>query len=251
MHVCKRIETNSSLLSHVHTEIGIAMGKRIRDIIKEVPAEKVPGLLAQKRGQITNFLEQVKANKERTDENLLYFRCLAKACQLIDHFKETWRKDFLLGCVLTRSMFELDLLIRWFEADPEKRQQFYNSAMWEECDLLEAFLEFDQTGLKGKPMRERLRQLEGLKKKCGLDRRYDRIGKISWKGLAKRFGVLKDYKTIYSLSSKILHISPYSVLRDLTENDIENTWKVLLVMMQLFLGDIYFRISRFFEMTPV
>lgn len=223
------------------------MDKRIRDMIKEVPPEEVPGLLAQKRDDIVSFLEQVKSNKERTDENLLYFRCLTKACQLIDHFKEAWHKDFLLGCVLTRSMFELDLLIRWFEADPEKRLKFYHSSLWEEYDLLEAFLRFDETGLEGKPIRKRLKQLEGLEKKYGLSRQHDRIGRISWKRLAKRFGVLKDYETIYSLSSKILHITPYSVLRDLSERDIEYAWKTLLVMIQIFLGDLYLRISRFLK----
>ena len=226
------------------------MNKRLRDITREVPPGKIPIFLARNRDKIHNFLEQVKENKERNDENVLYFQCVEKAGQLIDHFRRAWFKDFLLGCVLTRCMFELDLLIRWFEVEPENRLKFYHSVLWEEYDLLKAFRRFDETGSKGEPLRERLEQLEALEEKHKLNQQRDRIKRIRWKTLAEKFKLSQDYETIYSLTSKILHISPYSVLRNISEKETEYNWKILLVMIQLFLGDLYTRIARFFDMTP-
>lgn len=229
------------------TEVeGIVMERRLRDFVKEVPSEQVPTFLAQKVDEIAaTFLRRIKNEKERTDENLLYFRCLAKACELLDNFSQAWLNNLLVGCVTTRAMFELNLLIRWFEDEPKTRLKFYYSALWEERDVIDAFLKLDETRQKGEPLRERLEQLKAFEKKYQLNRQRDAIERVQWKKLAERFRLEKDYNTIYSLASKILHISPYSVLRDITKEDYEHVWKIFLVMIQLFLGDTYFRIARF------
>ncbi len=219
---------------------------RIRDYVENVPWEDVPAVLESRRQRIVDLIQKIKTQRERNDENVLFSQCLAKACELIELFSKAWRTYLPQGCVATRCMFELDLLTRLFEQEPASRMKFYYSVLWEEKQEVEAFLAIDSTGDATQALRERLKQLEEIQKRYNLSPDKDHI-RLNWSELARRFRVrTTDYETIYRWSSRMLHITPYSVLRlgrEPTRPEETATWNLLLVITQVYLGDLLQRIS--------
>lgn len=220
--------------------------RRIRDYVENVRWEDVPAVLESRRQKILSFMQKIKAQKERNDENILFSQCLVKACELIELFSKAWRTHLPQGCMATRCMFELDLLARLFEREPASRMKFYYSALCEEKQEVEAFLTIDSLGDATQALRERLKQLEEIQKRYNLWPKKDYI-RLNWSELARRFNVrVTDYETIYRWSSRMLHITPYSVLRlgtELTRPEETATWNLLLIMIQVYLGDLLQRLS--------
>jgi len=220
--------------------------RRIRDYVENVRWEDVPAVLESRRQRILNFIQKIKAQKERNDENILFSQCLAKACELIELFSKAWRTHLPQACMATRCMFELDLLARLFEREPASRMKFYYSALWEEKQEVEAFLTIDSIGDATQTLRERLKQLDEIQRRYNLSPEKDYI-RLNWRELARRFNVTEtDYETIYRWSSRMLHITPYSVLRlgtELMRAEENSTWNLLLIMTQVYLGDLLQRLS--------
>lgn len=221
--------------------------RRIRDHVENVAWEDVPASLENRRQRILSFMQRIEAETERNEENILFRHCLAKACELVELFSKAWGTHLPLGCVATRSLLELDLLVRLFEQEPDSRMKFYYSALWEEKQEVEAFLSLDPSSGTGHPLRERLKQLNEIERRYKLSQEKDYI-RLNWSELAKRFNVKKtDYETIYRWCSKMLHITPYSVLRVgtvLARSEEETaTWNLLLTMTQVYLGYLFQRLA--------
>ena len=220
-------------------------GHRIRDIQENVAWKDVPTHLEKRRQRVLGLMQRIEAEKQRTDENMLYFQCLAKACELVELFSKAWGTQLPLGCLATRSLLELNLLVRLFEQEPTSRLKFWHSALWEEKEELEAYLAVDPSSDSADTLRQRLRQLNEIEKRYGLSRDNDYI-RLRWNRLAQRFNVKTDYETIYRWSSKMLHITPYSIHgagRPVAKSEEEANWNLLLTMTQLYLGDLFQRLS--------
>lgn len=219
--------------------------RRIRHHVENVAWKDVPTFLEKRRQRILSFMQRIKAETERNDENMLFFQCLAKACELVELFSKAWGTYLPLGCLATRAVLELDLLVRLFEQEPASHMKFWYSALWEEKQEVEAYLSIDPSSGAAHPLRERLKQLNELERRHKLSREKDYI-RLKWKRLAERFNVNTDYETIYMWSSKMLHITPYSVHRAgtvLTRFEEEATWNLLLTMTQVYLGDLFQRLA--------
>lgn len=241
-----RNRTNLQELSESGVE---SMNKddRISDVLQEKRWEDILTFLDSRHQEILGFMQKVKAQRERSDENILYFQCLAKACELMELFANAWGANLPLGCVATRCMLELDILVRLFEAEPTLRMKFYYSVIWEEKELWQAFLSAETSDTAGEPIRQHIKHLIDMERRHKLSQDRQNIGRLNWHKLAQRFNVKQDYDTIYRWSSKFLHITPFSVLRIGTvfsvQSEREAAWKMLLVMIQLYLGDIYSRLA--------
>lgn len=185
-------------------------GRRIRDIQENVAWKDVPTHLEKRRQRILDLMQRTKEEKQRTDENMLFFQYIAKACELVELFSKSWGTQFPLGCLATRSMLGSNLLIRLFEQEPISRLKFWHSALWEEKDELEAYLAVDPSNRAAETLRQRLRRLNEIEKRYWLSWHNDYV-RLRWNRLAQRFNVKIYYKTIYRWSSKILHITPYSI----------------------------------------
>jgi hypothetical protein len=175
---------------------------------------------------------------------------MAKGCELIELFEKAWGKHLLPGCAAMRAMFELDLLVRLFEQEPDSRIKFYHSLLWEEIQEVKAFLSWDPPPNLDQPLNKRLEQLQEMQKRYELDNKTD-IVKLRWGKLAERFGVSKDYDAIYRRTSRLLHITPSSLLQPetLRKAALGAEWNILLVRIQMYFDDLLQRLAELLEVT--
>ena len=219
----------------------------IRNYVHDIPWDDISGHLVKIGSQISEFIRTAGQKIERTNENVLFIKCLEKARGLVQMFQSSWESNLIGMCVATRSMLELNLLIRKFETDPEYRLKFLYTALWQEEAIINNFLKLNSNGFAAKTLKERLSQLKDIEKRHKLERASYEIKKINWDLFAKRFNIADDYDTIYRYSSIILHITPLSIFRieDMLEEKSEKDalLNMFLVMFQVYLFDAVKRIS--------
>jgi len=221
---------------------------RVRDILQNMQWEDIPDHLESRRQEIHESLQKMMPEKDRNDMNTLYFQCLAKASELMGWFNKAWGADLYLACTSTRCMLELDLLIRLFEEEPEYRTRFFYSVIWDEKDIWQSYLSISPYSKSALPLNNYIQRLDDIEKRRELSRKRDYIGRIQWSQLAKRFDKEGDYRTIHQWASKMLHITPFSVLRmnlllSPENEEVKAAWEMLLIMILLYLEDILQRIS--------
>lgn len=204
--------------------------------------EDVPAFLEDRRTEIVRLMERVAVEKERDDESHLFYLCLGKAGELVDMFSKGWGIHFAIICAATRGMLELSLLVRLFEDKPDYRTKFLHSVIWDEKELWQAFLDLGQESSALDSLRQYVGRLDAIETQAGLSRQQDYIGRINWSDLAKRFRLHEeDYKTIYKWSSKMLHITPFSVIRaprmPLLADEERAAWNTMLLKIQVYLEE--------------
>lgn len=228
---------------------------RVRDILKDTQWDDIPEYLESRRQNIHESLQKLRPEKDKGDINTLYFQCLAKASELMGWFNKAWGTDLYLACISARCMLELDLLIRLFEAEPEYRTRFFYSVIWDEKDIWQSYLSTSPYSKSALPLENYIQRLDDVEKRRELTRKKDYIGEIQWSQLAKRFNKESDYKTIHQWASKMLHITPFSVLRmnlllSPENEEVKAAWEMLLIMILMYLEDILQKISGMTRVKP-
>lgn len=159
-------------------------------------------------------------------------------------------KNILIACLCTRSMFELNLLIRKIQSDKSYIAKYMKATLFDEKEIALAFLGIaDGTSSDAKNnVQATLDYLQKLEQKRGLSESKDELKKINWRTWADEFNVSIDYTSIYSLASKILHITPYSLFREpqihSSQDERESTMNLLLVSFQKYLIDSISRLQE-------